>query len=490
MKKDRGYLRFCEAEIKNGERYVAVCKRDLTKIDHIPLQELPDTDPYFKYLKTTDMLWPLPNEITLYEYRGMHTDWETGHKDVTYRVYDISKRILHCIENYTDLQDDLDPVKILLFVLNSYFVHPFKKALRLLVKGTSGSGKSRILEILMLLCHHGESVIEGTRASVQRMIQHNDATPLLDETRDMKKEMLTEVLQIWKSGDSPLGKITRVNQNTGLLETHSVYAPMFVSALNDGGFGIEIKNRAFVINMIESGRRLPRLNEKEFDDLRTDLYSLFALFRLHPKLFGINDLIEESARQLGENGDYTVNVEYAINTKEELIGRGFDIALTAFTLAKLTGDEGIERDTLLALYDMRKKLKKSYRDETDADILCAFMEIIECKKGDSEFTRYDLDLDLSTIAREITTVEIKDKHNSMRTAQGNNDGGRKDAETRTITTRLEAMGIEIIRNGKGSGKSTIDVSGNFEKNLLTHLTKYDLVKEIALYHSLIKKKKS
>jgi hypothetical protein len=477
------HLRFCEVVEIEGMKHIASCEKDSGKILFTPIKDLTERDTYQLSLHKA-MCWPIPGHIKPHEGKdGQHIDFEIGHDKVKERFQDIAQRILRLLDASMYFQDERYPALILNFIFDSYFSGAFKYAPRLIIKGSTSSGKTRLQEILSRLSYRGYRMTQPTFSVVFRMIHSFGLTPIIDEIQSMDRGTMNELMQIYKCGDRWDGTIPRTNPVTFAPESFNVYAPMAISIRTGGAIADEIGNRAFIIKMIENRNKdiVVMLDDAEIDSIRTDLYSLYALWCINPDLFNFEDCIRETIHEICdcEKGTCSANITHDLRNRKKLMSRIRDIGIPYYTLAKLTHTD---KEILEILYDEQDSNADRMKETLEGNVFHALMACVSKKKFENPLLNFE------DIVGETSTNEIQNEFNISVAEQGNNKGKFEEIKTRRITLILDGMAFMIKRGSKN--KSFIDINAHFKETFETNLEKYGSDEDREIYKSFQKRNKS
>lgn len=421
------------------------------------------------FLENSLNRWKLPGKFRPYDclspdsgYEVEVFDLETG--DWRRRFFNLGSRIMHYIEENFFLTGAFDSEAILDFIVSTYFPEVFDHAPRLIIRGASNAGKSKLLEFLAELCYHGFMDADVTGPSLFRLIETEHVTPLLDELQDYSKDKRDDIRIIFKNGARRGGHVTRsIKMSDGdyTVRTYSVYAPMAVVNQSGGVIDDTENNRSITIRMLNAGRRkMPmRPDREELEKLRTELYTLRALWLLHPERMGIGRVFEETISEL-QDEDGIVNDL----TGERVIvnNRARDIAGTLLTVAKFTGTEGA---VLEMLRDQQTEIKASESDSGDAKV---FRALLRCMMVPEHINDMRIHRTAYSGAAAVTTRQIAEEYNYILAEDGENTGPYQRVSTRTVTNRLVDLGFRIDEKrlpGNMSRLSDRDFAEIFAGNL-------------------------
>lgn len=90
--------------------------------------------------------------------------------DYVERLTIVSERIMRYFDEHVRLTGEYDAELLATFIIGTYFMDIFEYAPRLLIRGATGSGKTKVLRICKELCYRGNLSGDTTEASMFRMI--------------------------------------------------------------------------------------------------------------------------------------------------------------------------------------------------------------------------------------------------------------------------------------------------------------------------------
>jgi len=440
-------LKFCEIIDNEGTPTIAVYDGYENRLRYIPLHELSDDRDKWAWDMSNAVCWQLPTNIDPLGGEAYYDDW-TWEK-VQDRFVNIANRILRLLERSMYFKDYRYPAICVNFIFNSYFRDCFRYAPRMILSGSTQSGKTRLQNIQAGLCYRGFATIKPTFASMFRLINNYQITPIIDEIQRLKGSPRDDLEDIFLSGDQQNRPIVRTNMNTLKTESFNIYAPMIVSKKAGGYTPEDMENRSFSLKMIENRNKKidPTLDLKEIESIRNDLYSLHALYRIHPEVFHLEELFQKSIGELTEKdsaGRHVCDYLRASNDNESLIGRSLDIATTYYPLSRLTCTEA---DILSLLTDEQRYSTERLKETIESRI---HHSLVLC------CNQYAKDHGVSgfgDIITRVPTKDITDLYNRIQEEDGNQRNSMDRITGNKVTRTLRDLGFDI-RTGTG-GKSYI-----------------------------------
>jgi len=477
-------LKFCEACEIDGIHHIAIVDDiDSEHVRLIPVHDLTDPkqdQPALDFINA--MAWPLAGKIDPLFRHDNGINFEDP-EAIYEKFTDITTRIARLLESSMYFKDDRYAAVITNFIFNSFFKDVFEFAPRIIVLGSTVSGKSRLQEIMAGLCYRGYWTQRPTFAALKRLMHIYRITPFIDEVQRLKGQARNDLDDIFFAGDQKGRKLTSVNVNNLKVESFNTFGPMLIS-LKAGGYTHEDQdNRSFILNLIQNRNKKldPTLNAKEIDNIRTDLYSLYALYKIHPEAFRFEDLLKDSTRQLVERDPKTNrSVSDYHRAKEdeisEIKGRALDIAKTYYTLSRITHTES---EILSILTDEQLHNSERLKETTEAGIYNALMSCCADEFRTNTAWGY-----MDTLER-IPTKDITLRYNNDLRESGNSRNIMDEITGNRVTRTLGAMGFDIKR-GAG-GRSYIKWTKDTEETLDTLEDKFGSDESKAILNDMRKR---
>ncbi len=154
---------------------------------------------------------------------------------------------------------------ISLWIMATYIFCVFEAFPYLLISGTRGSGKSKLLEILNYLCFNAEMTANTSPSALFRLVGGNLSTVLLDEGESLTgNERDKEIIFLLNAGYKKGSYVNRVNKESHQLERFLVYSPKCVAAISP--LDSTLKSRFITITMIKA-------SSKDKSNLRVNNFS-------------------------------------------------------------------------------------------------------------------------------------------------------------------------------------------------------------------------
>lgn len=261
---------------------------------------------------------------------------------------------------YMWYRDDRYYKLIPLWVMETYVFMIFDEIGYLALVGTKRTGKTRLFEILEMLCFNATMSSSATDAYIFRIVERNRATLLVDEAdalRKVPKESVNEKLEIIRSGYRRFGKVGRCegeNNRTVEFSTYSMKAIANVTGLEEA-----LEDRVIHIDVERKPQevQLAKLIKREFAPraqvLRNKLY-----------VFGL-----EHAKNIAEL--YKTYMPEGIEDREAEIWSGL------LCIAKYI-DQGLHDEMLaLAIENKKRKELREGLESVEAQEIMALWQLVQ-----------------------------------------------------------------------------------------------------------------
>lgn len=123
--------------------------------------------------------------------------------------------IKQTLEAHIDFSTPFLSTLIALWIIGTYIFPIFEAYPYLLVSGTRGSGKSKLLEVIFNLAFNAELTSNTTPSALFRIVGSNLCTVLIDEGEALTgNERNQDLLYILNAGYKKAGVVTRTNKDT------------------------------------------------------------------------------------------------------------------------------------------------------------------------------------------------------------------------------------------------------------------------------------
>lgn len=271
--------------------------------------------------------------------------------------------IKNTLEDHIDFNHPLASTLISIWIMGTYIFPLFEAYPYLLISGTRGAGKSKLLEIINILAFNAELTSNASPSSLFRIIESNLCTILIDEGESLTgNERDKDILYILNAGYKKNGTVTRTNKDTHQVEKFKVYSPKVVAAINP--LDPTLKSRFISVILIKTGNKdkgNKRVNDQSanWEKLRDGLYQ-FALL----SGFDVHEVFNKSSKINLLNGRNNELWTPILAIAEYL--DSFDPGANLFLpLARFAKEEEENTDSLddwhLALLDSLNNLVTTFR---------------------------------------------------------------------------------------------------------------------------------
>lgn len=146
------------------------------------------------------------------------------------------------------------------YVFASYFQEAFEYATYLAFLGPIKSGKTKMLQLLEMLCYRGFKTSSVTPAAISRLIEYYQVTLLLDETDKIANEYKSDVIGILNEGQKQPSRYVRAERDGPGIEIRDVWR--FKALAGTEKFLRSIASRSIPFPMRKPNRRMPKLNHE------------------------------------------------------------------------------------------------------------------------------------------------------------------------------------------------------------------------------------
>jgi len=329
--------------------------------------------------------WTFPNDFTkLTDKDGNYV--HPIEADIPALIKEISDEIESIIRENLYFVNERDYGLLATYILCTYFCEYFQYMPRLILVGTTNSGKNRLQKIIKALSYRGKMISNSSFSSAFRYADAFAPTMIMDETQDMSKDVRRDMMVMFKTGFEKDGTFTRVHPESLIPLTFKVYCPIALS-VKTMNIDEDIRNRSFVINMIEAprGRRLNKNFDPESERIqkaRDQLYRImFAveqrrIYYLNNKgnsHFDLKEFISRCYEWLAAKDEFN-NIPYPEESRiddhyPELMNRQFDIAKTMFPFTYFNGHTD---DLFQELIETDEKNKEVLRCTNSSSVINAW----------------------------------------------------------------------------------------------------------------------
>lgn len=412
-------------------------------------------------------------------YEPMSFDLETG--NYRERYVNAAVRIMHYIEEHFLLVGKYDAEAIANFIITTYCLEVFDYMPRLIIRGASNAGKSKLLSFLAQTCYHGFADADVTGPALFRLIEREHVTPLLDELQDYSKEQRETIRTIFKNGSAKGGHMTRSIKEDGAdyeAITYSIYAPMAVVNQSGGLIDETESNRSITIRMVNAGRRrLPmRPDLAELEAIRTELYTLRMIRIARPDYCRLVErTFDSTVRELESRDEIFSDL-----TGESIAisNRTRDMAGTLLAIADLTETKGA---MLEILRDQQEEAKAGENDGADGK---TFRALLRCMAAPERMGGIRLYRSYYQAVERVSTREIAEAYNDLMMEDRDITASYQMVSTRSVTNRLVDLGFAVDPKRMRDNLSRLDRRG-FDDVFLRNLGRFGTAEEQQLFGALV-----
>ena len=471
-----GYLCPMEPLQKTGGEMLAIVSdpnTGLVKVaDYNGLKEFYDKNDFnrmYSFMRSHAKDWKYPSELHLKECLDPIEGWipfDEFNGDYIGRLKNVASRIMRYLEKHIYLYGTFDAELIATFSVATFFKEMFEYAPRFLIRGATNSGKSTLLDTMAEICYRGNLSGDTTEASLFRLIDSCNITPLLDEYQDYDRNTQNGIKKILKNGNvkgHSVQRTEKIGNAAAEARSYDIYAPL-VLINQAGGKSLpeEVINRAISIMMMSMpDGNLPMISDREeLRNIRDELYSIRCVCAADPDRVGIGAIYQEALSELQDpHGIVSASGTYRFTN------RCRDILGTMYSVAKMIGTE----DAILqAFQEMQTNVIDDDRDSSVGKVFAAVLDAIVSKMDAEPLCTNYMDA-----LQRITTHEIADAYIRILITEGELRSNER-VSTRHVTNILRDMGFEVKRdNYNHSVLKTDKLEQIFQANLQRYGTEED-----------------
>jgi len=401
----------------------------------------------------------------------------------------IHNRIVRYLRRYVWFTDDNSYDLVAGWVLSTYFRESFHYAPILILDGVTVSGKSTTLKVLNQIVYRGTYLTSYSAAALARIIESDGPTMLLDEiVGNLQTDRGIEVCELLKAAFEDGNLLIRADPKSQRIYKNRVYTHIAI-AVKAAGLPEDVYNRGLRINMIgmPEGHRLGdidsiREDEDTLDDLspmniRTALYSLRWAYlggvtqdTFHLDLKGHMQKTKRHLTEQVEEGEWRGQWLYAfvndLKNAPEIRGRARNIASTLYTMGLITLSGAPIIKMIADSIDANREI---IIDTAEAVTFMGMVDAVFAKRGDLYKNMGVGKINIDTfdkILENVSTTDVAFSYNKILKDQGN--AGRDDVPTKTITSKILALGFEYKR-GRQNRSYFIPQHVNFKPFFMRYL---------------------
>lgn len=286
------------------------------------------------------------------------------------KIYD---RLIQIIDTYLDM--DKNQIRVVaLWIIGTYMHKQFSTFPRLFFNAIKGSGKTRLLKLLEVLCWNGKIQVNLSEAVLFRTA--GQRTTLFDESEQMKSKDKQALRELLNSGYKRGGKIERMKKVVGKegedykVESYDIYAPVAMANIN--GLDSVLSDRTITL-ILEKSVNAAKVNlAEDFETNRIILdvkkalefsvgcvgvglkknippideawnnYTLTTHYT-HPTLYTLNTLINDDKNEcrVGVLESWQIELFEKVS-KSGLVGRNLEIFFPLLYISQRISSVGLE----------------------------------------------------------------------------------------------------------------------------------------------------
>lgn len=160
-------------------------------------------------------------------------DFVQGKKKVN--LIDCYNKIIAHIQKYVYFEDKGIYTILTLWVIGTYFYKVFRYFPYIWLNADKGSGKTRVMEVIMPLAFNAVLAVNHSEASVFRLVDVDGATLLIDEFEKLKKENQQGIMTLLNSGFNAEASVIRNERKGDSFKPipFSSYSPKMFAGIDD-----------------------------------------------------------------------------------------------------------------------------------------------------------------------------------------------------------------------------------------------------------------
>ena len=203
---------------------------------------------------------------------------EDAKEDSKFLIRQCYEKIIKILKKYCDLKENQYPI-VALWIIGTYAHKEFTTFPYLFFNAMKGSGKSRILKLILHLCHEGKMVNNLSEAVLFRTAsQRTLGIDEFEHVHSKEKGILRELLNSAYKKGTVVERAIKSNSKDGekwKIESYDVYCPIIMA--NIGGMEEVLSDRCIPLILDKSGKKhITRL--LELYDIDIDIFSVKRTF--------------------------------------------------------------------------------------------------------------------------------------------------------------------------------------------------------------------
>jgi len=229
-------------------------------------------------LKSKDIILRNNNTPSMCNFRAKAAvDFVQGKKKVN--LIDCYSKIISHMQKYLVFEDLRIYSILTLWVIGTYFYKMFRYFPYIWLNADKGSGKTRVMEVLLPIVFNGVMAVNHSEASIFRLVDVDGATLLIDEFEKLKKDNQQGIMTLLNSGFNSEASVIRVDKKGDTFKPtpFSSYSPKMFAGIDD--ISDVLMDRCIKIRIFKKPKGIEIQRYKiDFDtneflkDLRDELY--------------------------------------------------------------------------------------------------------------------------------------------------------------------------------------------------------------------------
>lgn len=167
---------------------------------------------------------------------------------------DLYVHLVNLLESAVDFQNPSDAALVAIWIMGTYQLPLWNAYPYVLLTGTRGSGKTKVLEIVSRLAYNAQMTSNTSASAIFRLINSNQATILIDEAEMLSyNENSADLRLILNAGYKRNNPVARTNKDTHKVEHFDVFSPKMIAAINSPD--PTLRSRCLTITMIRTANK-------------------------------------------------------------------------------------------------------------------------------------------------------------------------------------------------------------------------------------------
>lgn len=326
----------------------------------------------------------------------------------TVRLVDCYNKIKAHMQRYIVFEDTRFYSILTLWVIGTYFYKIFRYYPYIWLNADKGSGKTRVMEVILPLAFNAVMAVNHSEASVFRLVDVDGATLLIDEFEKLKKDKQQGILTLLNSGFNSEATVIRNERKGDTFKPtpFSSYSPKMFAGIND--ISDVLMDRCIRIKMLKKPKGV-EIARYKVDDVTSQF-----LKNLRDDLYICGLQYASSIKKIYDSN--------SIELPEELSDREKDIWEVLFSIANFIdrkNDTGLEQAIKEFSIESSKERSKANIEKNDSykmiSVLVDIIPKLQPKKIDEANKYYDSDEVLSKFKKteEFNWIKTKNYLTSM-----------------------------------------------------------------------------